>query len=87
MFRFNNPDALLVCLLVASAYCLVRALEGGSTRWMLGVGALIGFAFLAKMMQAFLVVPGLRARVSGRGARCRAAGAMQTARRRAGDAS
>ncbi|HUA70286.1 MAG TPA: glycosyltransferase family 39 protein [Solirubrobacteraceae bacterium] len=58
MFRFNNPDALLVCLLVASAYCLVRALERGSTRWMIGVGTLIGFAFLAKMMQAFLVVPG-----------------------------
>ena len=57
MFRFNNPDALLVCLLVGSAYCLVRALEHGSTRWMLGVGALVGFAFLAKMMQAFLVVP------------------------------
>ena len=58
MFRFNNPDALLVCLLVASAYCLVRALERGSTRWMIGVGTLLGFAFLAKMMQAFLVVPG-----------------------------
>ena len=58
MFRFNNPDALLVCLLVASAYCLVRGLERGSTRWMVGVGTLIGFAFLAKMMQAFLVVPG-----------------------------
>jgi 4-amino-4-deoxy-L-arabinose transferase-like glycosyltransferase len=58
MFRFNNPDALLVCLLVGSAYCLVRALEGASTRWLLGVGALIGFAFLAKMMQAFLVLPG-----------------------------
>jgi 4-amino-4-deoxy-L-arabinose transferase-like glycosyltransferase len=38
MFRFNNPDALLVCLMVAAAYCLVRALEGGSTRWMLAVG-------------------------------------------------
>ena len=58
MFRFNNPDALLVCLLVASAYCLVRALERGSSRWLIGVGTLIGFAFLAKMMQAFLVVPG-----------------------------
>ncbi len=58
MFRFNNPDALLVCLLVASAYCLVRALERASTRWMLAVGALLGFAFLTKMMQAFLVVPG-----------------------------
>jgi 4-amino-4-deoxy-L-arabinose transferase-like glycosyltransferase len=58
MFRFNNPDALLVCLLVASAYALVRALENGSRRWMITVGTLIGFAFLAKMMQAFLVVPG-----------------------------
>ncbi len=58
MFRFNNPDALLVCLLVASAYALVRALERGSTRWLIGVGTLLGFAFLTKMMQAFLVVPG-----------------------------
>jgi 4-amino-4-deoxy-L-arabinose transferase-like glycosyltransferase len=57
MFRFNNPDALLVCLLVAAAYCLVRALERASTRWILAVGTLIGFAFLAKMLQAFLVVP------------------------------
>ncbi len=58
MFRFNNPDALLVCLLVACAYCLVRALERASTRWMIAVGTLLGFAFLTKMMQAFLVVPG-----------------------------
>ena len=59
MFRFNNPDALMVCLMTASAYCLVRALEGERTRrWMLGVGALLGFAFLAKMLEAFLIVPG-----------------------------
>ncbi len=58
MFRFNNPDALLVCLLVASAYGLVRAVEDGSRRWMIAVGTLLGFAFLTKMMQAFLVVPG-----------------------------
>jgi 4-amino-4-deoxy-L-arabinose transferase-like glycosyltransferase len=57
MFRFNNPDALLVCLLVAAAYCLVRALEGASTRWVLAVGILVGFAFLAKILQAFLVLP------------------------------
>ena len=58
MFRFNNPDALLVLLQVAAAYCLVRALERASLRWMLGLGFLLGFAFLAKMLQAFLVVPG-----------------------------
>ena len=58
MFRFDNPDALLVLLLVGAAYALVRALEAASTRWLLLVGVLVGFAFLAKMMQAFLVVPG-----------------------------
>ena len=57
MFRFNNPDALLVLLLVASGYCLTRALERAGTRWILAAGALIGAAFLAKMMQAFLVLP------------------------------
>ena len=27
MFRYNNPDALLVLLLVVAAYCMVRAIE------------------------------------------------------------
>jgi 4-amino-4-deoxy-L-arabinose transferase-like glycosyltransferase len=57
MFRFNNPDALLVLLLVIAAYGLVRALEGGGTRWMVVVGTALGFAFLTKMLQAFLVLP------------------------------
>ncbi len=57
MFRFNNPDALLVLLLVASAYATTRAVEHASTRWLVLGGALIGFAFLAKMLQAFVVIP------------------------------
>jgi len=57
MFRFNNPDALLVCLLVAAAYCVTRALERASTKWVVAAGTMVGFAFLAKMMQAFLVLP------------------------------
>lgn len=59
MFRFNNPDALLVLLLVVAAYCMVRAIETASTRWMVLVGCVLGFAFLTKMLQAFLVMPGL----------------------------
>ena len=58
MFRFNNPDALLVLLMTAAAYALVRAIENGRTRWLVWCGVLLGFAFLAKMAQAFLVVPG-----------------------------
>jgi 4-amino-4-deoxy-L-arabinose transferase-like glycosyltransferase len=61
MFRFNNPDALLVLALVAGAYCLVRALERGATKWILAAGAMIGFAFLAKLLQAFIVLPGFAA--------------------------
>ncbi|WP_461120735.1 ArnT family glycosyltransferase [Saccharothrix stipae] len=61
MFRFNLPDALLVLLMVAGAYCTVRALERGSGRWLALAGVAIGFAFLAKMGQAFLVLPALAA--------------------------
>ena len=57
MFRFNNPDALLVLMLVAGAYCLMRAIEHAGTRWLIAAGVMIGIAFLAKMMQAFIVLP------------------------------
>ncbi|MFJ7215130.1 ArnT family glycosyltransferase [Amycolatopsis sp. NPDC098790] len=57
MFRFNNPDALLVLLLVAGAYCVVRALEKASPKWLALAGVAVGFGFLAKMLQAFLVLP------------------------------
>jgi 4-amino-4-deoxy-L-arabinose transferase-like glycosyltransferase len=59
MFRFNNPDALLVLLLVVAAYCVVRAIETASTKWIALAGCAIGFAFLTKLLQAFLVAPGL----------------------------
>jgi 4-amino-4-deoxy-L-arabinose transferase-like glycosyltransferase len=58
MFRFDNPDALLVLLMTAAAYALVRAVEKGRTKWLVFCGILLGFAFLTKMLQAFLVVPG-----------------------------
>jgi 4-amino-4-deoxy-L-arabinose transferase-like glycosyltransferase len=57
MFRFNNPDALLVLLMTAAAYTTVRAIESGRTRWLVLTGTLLGFAFLAKMLQGFLVIP------------------------------
>ena len=57
MFRFNNPDALLVLLLVGAAYAMTRAIERAGSRWLLLAGALVGFGFITKMMQAFLVVP------------------------------
>jgi len=65
MFRFNNPDALLVLCLVAAAYAVVRAVDAAATRagvwWTALAGALIGLGFLTKMLQAFLVLPALAA--------------------------
>ena len=61
MFRFNNPDALLTLLLVGSAYAALRAVESvrHPVRWLALAGALVGLAFLTKMLQAFLVIPAL----------------------------
>jgi 4-amino-4-deoxy-L-arabinose transferase-like glycosyltransferase len=59
MFRYNNPDALLILLLTIAAYVITRALEDGRTRWLVLAGALVGLGFITKMLQAFLVVPGL----------------------------
>jgi 4-amino-4-deoxy-L-arabinose transferase-like glycosyltransferase len=57
MFRFNNPDALLVLLFVGGAYALTRALERGSTMWLAAAFGAVGFAFLTKELQALLVLP------------------------------
>ncbi|MEU3643388.1 glycosyltransferase family 39 protein [Lentzea sp. NPDC034063] len=57
MFRFNNPDALLVLLMVAGAYCVTRAVENASPFWLALAGVAVGFGFLTKMLQAFLVLP------------------------------
>ena len=57
MFRYNNPDALLVLLTTAAAYATVRSLEAARGRWLVLAGALLGFAFLTKMLQGLIVVP------------------------------
>ena len=61
MFRFNNPDAMLVFLMTLAGYFVVRAVdtERGRTalRWLVLAGVAIGLAFLTKMMQGLLVLP------------------------------
>ncbi|MGW3928907.1 glycosyltransferase family 39 protein [Streptomyces microflavus] len=59
MFRFNNPDALLALLMTVTVWCVLRALEQGRTKWLLWAGAAVGFAFLTKTLQAFLILPPL----------------------------
>ena len=57
MFRYNNPDALMVLLIAVAAYCLMRAVATASWRWLALVGVALGFAFLTKMLAGLLVLP------------------------------
>ncbi|MDT0215670.1 glycosyltransferase family 39 protein [Rothia sp. ARF10] len=57
MFRFNNPDALLVLLMALGAWATMRSIEHGSARWMAVAGVFIGLGFLTKTLQVLLVVP------------------------------
>ncbi|MFF9406166.1 glycosyltransferase family 39 protein [Streptomyces anandii] len=59
MFRFNNPDALLALLMSLTVYFVVRGLEDGRTKWLVWAGVAVGFAFLTKTLQAFLILPAL----------------------------
>ena len=59
MFRYDNPDAMLVLLLSLTAAAVLRGIEDGRTRWMLLAGALVGLAFLTKQLEAFLAVPAM----------------------------
>lgn len=66
MFRFNNPDALLILLMLGAAACALRGLELPAdrhgnrvrTRWYAVAGLLIGLSFLTKQFQVLLVLPG-----------------------------
>ncbi|NUU05194.1 glycosyltransferase family 39 protein [Leifsonia sp. C5G2] len=57
MFRFNNPDALLVLLLTLATYLTLRGIESGRIRWVIWAGVAVGFGFLTKQLQAFLILP------------------------------
>ena len=59
MFRFNNPEALLVLLMIAACWAMTRALADGRWRWLILCGVVIGFGFLTKQLQVLLVVPPL----------------------------
>jgi 4-amino-4-deoxy-L-arabinose transferase-like glycosyltransferase len=59
--RGNVSDSLLILLLVLAADATSVALSNGKLRWLLLAGVWVGLAFQAKMVQAWLVLPGLAA--------------------------
>jgi len=61
MFRFNNPDAVMVLLMTAAAYCTVCAVQQAGPKWLAWAAVALGFAFLAKMLEGLMVAPALAA--------------------------
>ena len=57
IFRYNNPDAVLVLLVLLATWGLWSAVESGSTVKLGLAGVALGFAFLTKMLMALLVAP------------------------------
>ncbi|MGH2868917.1 MAG: ArnT family glycosyltransferase, partial [Solirubrobacteraceae bacterium] len=59
--RHNNPDELLVLCCVAALWFAARALETGTTKWLVWAAIFIGLGFETKMGVALMVVPGIAA--------------------------
>lgn len=61
--RDNNPDTLLALWLVLAAYAFTRSVghdnPRGRTKWLLWCAFFIGCGFVTKMMEAWILVPGV----------------------------
>jgi 4-amino-4-deoxy-L-arabinose transferase-like glycosyltransferase len=85
--RGNVPDTLMVLLLLLAADATVSAILSGRLRSLIVAGILVGLAFQAKMIEAWLVLPALalaylvsaRATLGRRLAQLAAAGAVVAA--------
>src|SRR5947209_2659571 len=80
IFRYNQPDALLVLCSVAALWFAARGLEDGRTRRLVLAGVAVGLGFETKMLVALVVVPGMAAAwlwcAPGGRSRLRAAGQL-----------
>lgn len=59
IFRYNNPDALLVLLMIGAVWAMLRAVDDGRTRWLVIGGLCVGLGYLTKQLQVMLILPAL----------------------------
>ncbi|MEJ6401087.1 glycosyltransferase family 39 protein [Nicoliella lavandulae] len=57
--RTNNMDATLVYFLLLAIYMLVKAIDNQKLRYLVLSFSIIGIAFNVKMLQAFMILPGM----------------------------
>lgn len=65
MSRYNNPDPLMIFLMLASMLTVLKALNSGRARWAALSGVLLGLAVLTKELQALFVAPSIAILVLG----------------------
>jgi len=59
MSRYNNPDPLMLLLMVGALWCVLRSIESRRTLPFVAAGILLGLAFMTKQLQGMLSLPGL----------------------------
>ncbi|MHC6592117.1 ArnT family glycosyltransferase [Arthrobacter sp. C152] len=57
--RYNNPDPLMVVLMLAALCAGISATESGGLRYLLLAASILALGFWAKQLQAFLVLPAI----------------------------
>ena len=57
--RSDTMDAVMMALILLALLLLVRAVESGRTRWLLGAAAALGVAFDVKLLESIVALPAL----------------------------
>jgi 4-amino-4-deoxy-L-arabinose transferase-like glycosyltransferase len=57
--RSDTMDAVMMLLILAALFMLIRAAEGGRTAWLLGAAAALGLAFDVKLLESAVALPAL----------------------------
>ncbi len=57
--RYNNPDPLMLLLMVTGAYFVIRAVESGKAKYFAWAGIFLGLGFMTKQLQAMVILPAL----------------------------
>jgi 4-amino-4-deoxy-L-arabinose transferase-like glycosyltransferase len=57
--RSDTMDAVMMALIVLALLLLVRAVETGSTGWLIAAAAALGLAFNVKLLESLVALPGL----------------------------
>lgn len=59
MSRYNNPDPLMLLLMLVAVYSMQHAIESGRLKFLVVAGIAVGLAFMTKQLQGLLVLPSL----------------------------